>query len=106
MKALALALVAVVLTGCGTMPGPEPTPPPPAQPLVFCVVPAGLLVAPEAPDRPQGDYSQRDVARYLSDLHAWGSEGWQRIDAIDEWSEHCVQRSGLRTGTGPAAERD
>jgi hypothetical protein len=57
---------------------------------VLCQVPAGLLAMYDAPIAPSGDYSQKDVAMYISELHEWAAAGRLRIGEIDKWvTEHC-----------------
>jgi hypothetical protein len=57
---------------------------------VPCRVSAGLLAMDEAPIAPTGDYSQKDVADFISELHEWADAGWLRIGAIDKWvTQHC-----------------
>lgn len=93
MKRLALVAMAL-LVGCGT--SPQHRPPPPSEPTpVLCAVPAGLTAPQPEPDRPRGTYSQRDVALYLIDLHAWGKAGWTRVEAIDQDNRDCRQRQPL-----------
>ncbi|WP_320837398.1 hypothetical protein [Zhongshania sp.] len=83
MRFLLIGLV-VSLVGCAgqLVPAVQPTP-------VMCQVPAGLLALDPAPSVPAGDYSQADVAMYISKLHQWAWNGWLRIGAIDKWvSQH------------------
>ncbi len=84
MRFLLIGL-AVSLVGCAGQPVPavQTTP-------VMCQVPAGLLAINDAPLVPAGNYSQADVAMYISKLHQWAWHGWLRIGAIDKWvSKHC-----------------
>ncbi len=100
MRLGSLVIALGALSACSSapveVPEPEPVEPPPAPPMVSCVVPEGMRGHEPAPERPEGDYTQRDVARYLVDLHHWGVNGWDRVETIDQWSERCVQRTGLR----------
>lgn len=100
----ALGLVGL-LAGCAS--APEPLPPATiVPPPVVCEVPAGLAAGEDEPARPTGDYTQRDVAEYVVDLHRWGAAGWARVEAIEAWSEGCVRRERLRTGQQAGPERD
>lgn len=97
MRAVLLMAIAL-LAGCASVEDREPDPPPPApEPVVMtiCVIPQGMLEEEPEPERPEGEYTQRDVALYLSALHSWGSAGWERVETIDQWSDDCVQRTGL-----------
>jgi len=79
MKRAALALFPILLAGCATMP---------PAPQVIRVTPPASLTEPEpAPDVPGVDATQTDVARYLLQLHQWGQDGWDRVDAIRNWSK-------------------
>ncbi|MCC5811188.1 MAG: hypothetical protein JJU06_12535 [Ectothiorhodospiraceae bacterium] len=94
-----------LLAGCASQ--PEPLPPATiVTPPVVCEVPAGLTAGDDEPARPQGEYTQRDVAEYVVELHRWGASGWARVEAIEAWSEGCVRRERLRTGQQAGPERD
>ena len=85
MRVLVLTLLFLLLCGCSTQPQitVEPVP-------VMCQVPAGLLVEEPMPKAPRGDYTQRDVALYINDLHEWGDRAVKRVTAIDQWvSDNC-----------------
>lgn len=85
MMRLLLIVLVVSLVGCAgqIVPAGQPTP-------VMCQVPAGLLAMHDAPIAPSGDYSQKDVAMYISELHEWADAGRLRIGEIDKWvSTHC-----------------
>ncbi|WP_286694993.1 Rz1-like lysis system protein LysC [Spongiibacter sp. UBA1325] len=79
-----LCLLLMLLSGCAAAPVPPPTP------TVLCQVPAGLLATQPPPQRPQGNYQQREVAHYLVALHQWGKQGWARLIAVKQWTQqHC-----------------
>lgn len=85
MTRLLLIVLVVSLVGCAgqLVPAVQPTP-------VMCQVPAGLLGVDDAPQVPSDEYSQEDVAMYISQLHQWAWSGWLRIGEIDKWvSTHC-----------------
>ena len=90
-----LILTAALSAGCESV--PERQPPPPDPPPVVCTLPAGLTEQRTEPARPAGDYTQRDVATYVTSLHAWGSEGWRRLAAANQYSRACEAR---HTSTG------
>lgn len=82
---LVLLVMVINLVGCAGQIVPTV---PPAS--VMCQVPAGLLAVADAPQIPEGEYSQADVAMYISKLHQWAWKGWLRIGAIDKWvTQHC-----------------
>ncbi|RXE49199.1 hypothetical protein [Chromohalobacter israelensis] len=89
-----LVLALMLLTGCESV--PERPPPPDPAPVV-CTLPAGLTEQRTEPVRPAGDYTQRDVATYVTSLHAWGAEGWRRLAAANQYSRACEAR---HTSTG------
>jgi hypothetical protein len=98
--ARAVVLLAVLLAGCALQPA-SPIPPPEVAPqvqVVACVVPAGMTAPSAPPAKPEGAYTQRDVAEYLDGLYAWGARAWTRIAAIRTWSDECDRRAGSRTG--------
>lgn len=80
MRAPMLILLFWLLCGCSTQPQITVDPAP-----VMCQVPAGLLADEPMPKAPRGDYTQRDVALYINDLHEWGDRAVQRVKAIDQW---------------------
>jgi hypothetical protein len=94
---IAVVLIASVLLCACAAPAPLPRPEPLATP-VFCAVPEVQTEREKEPDRPVGEYTQRDVALYIEGLHRWGSRGWTRLDAVREWSESCVERAAVRDG--------
>lgn len=91
-------LLPLLLAGCAT---PEPPAPPDPAPLptpVVCAPGAGMTEIETAPLAPRGDYTQRDVARYIAGLHLWGSRGWEKLHAVREWSRDCVDGTAVRDG--------
>lgn len=95
MKLITLMLVALVVAGCAGTPEPLPRPEPLPAP-VLCDLPEAQTVQEPEPERPVGNYSQRDVALYIERLHRWGSRGWTRLAAAREWSNNCVDRTTVR----------
>lgn len=98
-------MLMVLVAGCASQPEALP----PAQPMpapVVCQVPAGMTVGERAPARPRGEYTQRDVAAYLVELHRWGAAGWARLRAVETWSDGCVQRERLRASQPAGGARD
>lgn len=82
----------LALAGCAAQP-PEPPPAPPIVTLVACAAPAAMTEPEAAPERPAGDYTQRDVALYVQALHRWGGRGWQRLAAVRDDAARC--RAGV-----------
>lgn len=90
------ALVAcLALAGCASAlePLPEPLPRP-----VVCAPSAGMTENEPPPETPAGQYTQRDVARYVTDLHQWGSRGWEKVARVRQWSLDCVDGTTVRDG--------
>ncbi len=84
-----VTMAAVTLAGCAARGPVAPEPLPPPVIVVRCVPPAALFAASAPPAPPAGEYTQRDVARYVLQLHGWGDEGWRRIAALSAWAEAC-----------------
>lgn len=90
LQVVVVTLVLLVgLAGCAATPAPEPPPAPPIVNLVACSAPVGMTEPEAVPERPTGDYTQRDVALYVQALHRWGSRGWQRLAAVRDDATHC-----------------
>lgn len=92
VRILIVGLV-VMLAGCATAPEPMP---PPDPPLLVCDIDPALTENETEPDRPiNADDTQRDVALYITALHQWATQGWERVKAIRQRSEDCVRREDL-----------
>ncbi|GEK71581.1 MULTISPECIES: hypothetical protein [Halomonas] len=83
-----LVLIGMVLAmaGCNATPERPATPPAP----IVCAAPVGMTGQAPEPDRPQGEYMQRDVALYLSELHGWGKRGWKALAAVRRHASRCI----------------
>ncbi|SFT74016.1 hypothetical protein [Halomonas saccharevitans] len=90
-----LLLVVLILAGCASAPAPPPEPPPRA---VVCAPGPGMTEDEASPDKPAGEYTQRDVARYMAEVHQWGSRGWKKLARVRQWSRDCVDRAAVRDG--------
>ncbi|WP_152662870.1 hypothetical protein [Halomonas sp. HG01] len=90
-----LPLLALLLTACAST--PEPLPEPLATPVV-CAPGPGMTEDEASPDKPAGEYTQRDVARYVAEVHQWGSRGWTKLARVRQWSRDCVDRAAVRDG--------
>lgn len=98
-------MLVVLVAGCASQ--PEALPPAQMTPApVVCEVPAGMVAGESEPARPRGEYTQRDVAAYLIELHRWGAAGWARLRAVEMWSDGCVQRERLRASQPAGGARD
>lgn len=95
MRLIVLVVALLVLAGCASAPEPMPRPAPTPTP-VLCALPEGQAVREPEPERPAGNYTQRDVALYVERLHRWGSRGWARLMAAQNWSDGCVNRAAVR----------
>ncbi len=81
MSRLVALLGLLLLSACaGTVPAS------PLAPIVM-TPPAELLSCRAAPMPQEGDYTQRDVAGYVLDLHATHSECHGRLGAVRRWVE-------------------
>lgn len=87
----AILLMIILITGCALRPEPHPVAPVVLAPIM-CEVPAGLTAIENEPQRPSGNYTQRDVAEFIVLLHRWGVAGWTRVGTISDWSDECVRR--------------
>jgi len=96
MKLLTIAIMAVTLTGCASLDqGPARAPV-----IAVCAVDPGHTRQEPEPERPMGEFSQRDIAVYIADLHKWAVRGWKKLQHVREDNADCVARI---SGTG---ERD
>ncbi|TVU88296.1 hypothetical protein [Vreelandella titanicae] len=77
------------MAGCAQKPS-EPLPPPPVINLYMCAAPAGMTAPERQPLRPVGDYTQEDVALYITDLHHWATRGWLKLSRVREHADKCV----------------
>jgi len=100
MRIWALCLV-LGLAGCAATPEPAPQPPAPLPAPVVCALPAGMSEPEPPPQRPEGEYTQRDVAEFVAELHRWGSRGWEKLARARHWSQDCVDGTAVRDGGGP-----
>jgi hypothetical protein len=89
LLAVSTALATMALSGCAQQPS-EPLPPPPAINLYMCAAPAGMTAPERQPLRPVGDYTQDDVALYITDLHHWATRGWLKLARVREHADKCV----------------
>ncbi len=102
MRAAVVALVAcVAMVGCAVNAPPEVAPVP--APVV-CAPSAALTDGEPEPSRPAGQYTQRDVALYIKQLHRWGARGWEKLAASRSWSQSCVDRATVRAGSQAGRE--
>lgn len=99
-----LPLVLVLLTGCTHQPESRPAPSP-AETPADCAVPAGLTGLDSPPIKPTGNYSQKAVADYLVELHAWGSAGWARVEQIAIDSRNCQRLNKEKTWTSTGTQQ-
>lgn len=89
LLAVVAALAMLALSGCAQKPS-EPLPPP-AINLYMCAAPAGMTAPERQPLRPVGDYTQEDVALYITDLHHWATRGWLKLSRVREHADKCAQ---------------
>lgn len=82
-----LPLIAVLLTACASSPQ---LPPPPVN-IYQCAAPAGMTAPERQPLRPVGNYTQEDVALYITDLHHWATRGWLKLARVREHADKCAQ---------------
>ncbi|MGO2242092.1 MAG: hypothetical protein ACTH5D_10085 [Halomonas sp.] len=90
LKAIVIIGAGALLAACGSRP-PEPIPSPPAISVYMCAAPAGMTEPERQPLRPLGNYTQDDVALYITDLHHWATRGWLKVARIREHADKCAQ---------------
>lgn len=90
-----IVLAMLALSGCGLFGNQRHDPPPPVV-SVFCAAGQEMTASEPQPDRPQGEYTQKDVAGYLASLHEWARRGWTKLEAVAEWTDGCIERAGKR----------
>ncbi|SJN10189.1 hypothetical protein CZ787_03080 [Halomonas citrativorans] len=89
VRTIVIVAAGALLAACGSKP-PE-LPPPPAINVYQCATPTGMTERERQPLPPMGDYSQADVALFITDLHQWGARGWLRVARIREHADKCAQ---------------
>ena len=91
MKGLLLVLVAT-LSGCVNRPAPVVTV------WVFCEVPLEMTQARPRVPKPAGDYSQKDVALYITALQ--GNDDIHRVllSRVRHWCDTCRERAEQHKG--------
>ncbi|NVF16244.1 hypothetical protein [Vreelandella maris] len=88
MRTVLIIGAAAALAACSSTP-PE-LPPPPSVNVYECAAPAGMTAQERQPLRPVGDYTQNDVALYITDLHHWATRGWLKLARVREHADKCV----------------
>ena len=87
MRTIVIIAASAALAACETTP---PTPPPAPTIRVYQCAPSAGMTEPEGVPRPPvGDYSQEDVALYITELHQWGARGWLKVARVRERSTRC-----------------
>lgn len=89
IRAVVIIAAGAALAACGSTP-PEPPPPPPEINVYQCATPAGMTSPEPQPKRPRGEYTQDDVALYITRLHQWGMQGWLKLASVREHADKCV----------------
>ena len=90
LRTIMIVGVGAALAACGSTP-PEPPPSPPSINIYNCAAPAGMTEREGSPLPPVGDYTQADVALFITDLHQWGSRGWLKLSRVREHADKCAQ---------------
>lgn len=90
MKGLLMLPAAAALAACSGAPEAPPALPPVMVQQTVCAAPVGMTAPEAAPARPEGDYTQRDVALYVEGLHRWGYRGWLRLARVREHAAECL----------------
>lgn len=89
MRTVLIVGALAALAACSSTP-PEPLTPPPSINVYECAAPAGMTAPERQPLRPVGDYTQDDVALYITDLHHWATRGWLKLSRVREHADKCV----------------
>lgn len=95
---LALLLCAA-LVGCQSVPVV-----PPRNVVVFCVLPDKHTEAVGVPVKPSGDYSQKDVAVFIFELHRAARLLDTQRQAARQWSRECESRAAEQRDNNKGAE--
>lgn len=93
LKTIVIVGVGAALSACGSTP-PELPPPPPAINIHQCTAPTGMTAPERQPLRPLGDYTQADVALYITELHHWATRGWLKLSRVREHADQCAHSAG------------
>ncbi|WP_144981141.1 hypothetical protein [Halomonas sp. C22] len=88
MNIIVIVAAGALLAACSSTPGALPTPPP--VNIYQCAAPAGMTAPERQPLRPVGNYTQEDVALYITDLHHWATRGWLKLARVREHADKCV----------------
>ncbi len=88
MRTVLILGALAALAACSSTPTELPTPP--AINVYECAAPAGMTAPERQPLRPMGDYTQDDVALYITDLHHWATRGWLKLSRVREHADKCV----------------
>lgn len=96
LLAVVAAMAMMALTGCAQTPA-EPLPPPPPINVYSCATPVGMTEPEAKPLVPLGDYTQKDVALYITALHQWGTRGWLKVARAREHADKCAQSADDET---------
>lgn len=91
MKGLLLILVAT-LSGCANRPAPIITI------WTFCEVPVEMTQVQPLLAKPEGDYSQKDVAIYITNLRKHDDIHRALLSSIRLWSDSCRERAEQHKG--------
>lgn len=90
MRTVLIIGALAALAACSSTP-PAPLTPPPAINIYECAAPAGMTAPERQPLRPLGNYTQDDVALYITDLHHWATRGWLKLSRVREHADKCAQ---------------
>jgi len=89
IRAIVIFAGAGLLAACSSRPPELPTPPP-AINIYQCAAPVGMTSPERQPERPKGEYTQADVALYITDLHHWATRGWLKLARVREHADQCA----------------
>lgn len=87
MRTVVILAASAALAACSSTPAERPTLP--AITLYQCAAPAGMTAPERQPLRPVGNYTQGDVALYITDLHHWATRGWLKLARVREHATRC-----------------
>tara|TARA_R110001606_G_scaffold212691_1_gene360462 strand:- start:20528 stop:20845 length:318 start_codon:yes stop_codon:yes gene_type:complete len=89
MRTILIMGAVAALAACSSTPPALPTPP--SINVYECAAPAGMTAPERQPLRPVGNYTQNDVALYITDLHHWATRGWLKLARVREHADKCAQ---------------
>ncbi|MEL7982162.1 hypothetical protein AAG584_19155 [Vreelandella titanicae] len=90
LRIIVIIAAGAALAACESMPT-QPPPPPPAINVYSCATPTGMTEPEGKPLVPVGDYTQKEVALFITALDQWGTRGWLKVARAREHADKCAE---------------